>query len=753
MSDRKSEDDLPSAFPESPSPSAPALPAARASTPAPRMSNDPGMAIPGAATTIPDGRLPTPSNAGRTTSGVIDPLLTSVLDDRYRIIRRLGTGGMATVYLAEHMFIGRKVAVKVLHPQLASDDTFVRRFLNEGRAAGTLGHPNIIASTDMGTTPLGQPYLVLEYLEGKDLAQVIDRDGSMPSVRATRIAVQVASALATAHAAKIVHRDLKAENIFLLNRNDRRDEVRVIDFGISKFGSTNATFAGLLIGTPQYMSPEQLSNPSEVDERTDIYALGVIMFQMLTGRLPFTDPTIPGLVSKIAMEMPPDINTIVPNVPPGLSRLVATALSKNPVERPESMSAFEEQLSRYANLSSPSLETPAVDLPFVVPEKPKRSLAPLAAFAAVAVLGVAAMVLKPWESSTPKAAPPPPAVAAAPKPAPAPAVVAAPIAAPVPAPAPVVVAAVEPAVAAPTIVHLKISSPVKKARVAFRGRVQVLPITVDVKPGTTPESVEVTAAGHAGRRFWVTFDHEQMEMNVPLTKGSGVVEASETETAVALGNAPPEEPVPAEPAPVAAMGPAPHHDHTGSGPRHEEPAHHDERPAVEKADPPPAPVVAAAPEKSKPAPAPAGSEKAKAGNVSGELASPPPAPAPVVVAKADPPPPAPTPAPAPTEPEKPKDGFADLNPFDAPDMRNAINSQMSQLKPCSENARKDNNEFQGNVTLTMELNGDGTVATASANAGPGNGKFAACVIKTVRKWSFPKPPNGKARMVFPLFLG
>src|SRR6185436_19341266 len=142
------------------------------------------------------------------------------------------------------------------------DENFVRRFLNEGRAAGTLGHPNIVASTDMGTTPMGQPYLVLEYLEGRDLAAVIERDGALPVVRAARIAVQVASGLASAHAAKIIHRDLKAENIFLISRPDKRDEVRVIDFGISKFGATQSTQAGMLVGTPQYMSPEQLIDPS-----------------------------------------------------------------------------------------------------------------------------------------------------------------------------------------------------------------------------------------------------------------------------------------------------------------------------------------------------------------------------------------------------------------------------------------------------------------------------------------------------------
>jgi outer membrane biosynthesis protein TonB len=700
MSDEKSD---PSAGP-------PPLPSDRAATPAPRASS-------------PSGRLPTP--AGRTTSGVIDPLLNSVLDDRYRIIRRLGTGGMATVYLAEHMFIGRKVAIKILHPQLAGDDNFVRRFLNEGRAAGTLGHPNIIASTDMGTTPLGQPYLVLEYLEGKDLAQVIDRDGAMPHVRAARIGVQVASGLSCAHAAKIIHRDLKAENIFLLNRNDRRDEVRVIDFGISKFGSTNATHAGLLIGTPQYMSPEQLANPSEVDERTDVYALGVIMFQMLSGRLPFTDPTIPGLVARIASEEPPDLAQLAPAVPPGLAKLVSAALSKDPMGRPESMAAFEEQLSRYANLNSPSLELPAIHVEEPLPKKAERKspVLPLAAFGAIAVLGVAAMVLKPWESrEAPAPAPVPAPVAVAPVPLQAPEP--APTPAPVAAPAVAVVAAAEPAPV--TIVHFKVTSPVKKARVAIRGRVQMLPLSIDVKPGSSPESVEVTAPAHTGRRFWVTFDKEDMTLNALLAKGSGVVEASETETAVALGNAPPEALDPVEPVRHHAAA-----------------AKAEEKSVVPEKLEEPAPVAAAAPVT---AAAPAPAEKPVAGPVAGELPAPPPGVA-AETPKAEA-----MPAPAPAAPAA--NAIETINPFESTGMRNAINSQMSSLRLCTEAARKDNASFSGNVTLTVELSPEGAVSTASANAGPGNSKFAACVIRTVRKWSFPKPTGGnKVRMIFPLFLG
>lgn len=670
----------------------PPLPSASA-TPSPSTNGQPGM--PGSA---------------RVASGVTDPLLGNVLDDRYRVIRPLGTGGTASVYLAEHIFIGRKVAIKVLHAQLAAEESFVRRFLNEGRAAGMLGHPNIIASSDMGTTPLGQPYLVLEYLEGKDLAQVVERDGAMPAVRAARIGVQIASALGAAHASKIIHRDLKAENIFLLDRNDRRDEVRVIDFGISKFGSTSSTMAGQVIGTPQYMAPEQISNPSEVDQRADIYGLGVIMFLMLSGRLPFSDPSIPGLVAKIVKETPPDLSALVPNVPAGLARLIASALSKDPSGRPESMAAIEEQLARYANLTSPSMETPAVDLQPAPPKR--RSLMPMAIGAAAVLLGVAAMVLKPWERSAPPAdlEPPSPVAEVIPAPMPEPAAVPAPSPAPAPLPAPApaaVPAPPEPAPAAAlSTVHFTVTSPAKKARVAFRGRVHMLPLETDIKPGSTPESIEVTAPGHAARRFWVTLDKEKIDLAAPLRPGAGVVEASETETAVALGNAPPEALEVAKP---ERRAPAPKRE----------------------------PIAALAPD-----------ERPKSGPVSGELPAPPPPGVQPATPKA---PPVEAPAPAP-EPPKAEE-LKIVNPFEVPDLRNAINGQVASLRPCTEAARKESSDFQANVTVTMEVNADGTVLTASANAGPGNGKFAACVIRTVRKWGFPKQAAVKTRMVFPLILG
>jgi hypothetical protein len=294
-----------------------------------------------------------------------------------------------------------------------------------------------------------------------------------------------------------------------------------------------------------------------------------------------------------------------------------------------------------------------------------------------------------------------------------------PVAVATPAPTP-------PASDAPAVVHFKVSSTAKKARVAFRGRMYMLPLVLDVKPGGAPESVEVTAPGHTGRRFWITFDREALDLTAPLSRGSGVTEATETETAVALGNAPPE-----------ALEP--------------EPARRAPRPAAPSTSATPAAAVAAATPPASGAPTAAGASAPPAGPV----AQPTPAPPPVAEAAA---PKAESAPPKPAEPLLPGESetgeVAVINPFESADMRNAINSQMNTLKACTQAAHQDNPDFSGNVTITIELEPEGTVASASANAGPGNSKFATCLIKTLRKWKFPKPPSGKrTRMIFPLFLG
>ena len=240
------------------------------------------------------------------------PILATgqVLDDRYRIRGILAEGGMGTVFVAEHVLIGRRMAIKVLHRELAHDAKMVKRFMNEALAAGTLGHPNIVEATDMGFTPDRVPYIVYEYLEGSLLTEEVYRINGLPVRRALRIAIQIASALDAAHNAGIVHLDLKSDNVFLTDKAGALDHVKVLDFGISRFmeADTEITQRGLVIGTPEFMAPEQVTSPDTVDKRADIYALGVLLYEMIAGRRPFAgdDPRI--LLYRICNEPPPPLD-------------------------------------------------------------------------------------------------------------------------------------------------------------------------------------------------------------------------------------------------------------------------------------------------------------------------------------------------------------------------------------------------------------------------------------------------------------
>src|SRR5262245_5633615 len=218
-----------------------------------------------------------------------DPLIGQVLGQRYQILRRVARGGMATIYAARHLVINRPVAIKVLLPQFAAEMECVEHFVNEGRAAGTLGHPNIVESTDMGVMADGTPYLVLELLDGVSLDQAIRNGGRFSVARAAHVARQIASALAMAHAHGIIHRDLKSDNVFLVDRPGASDYVKVFDFGISKHLGRRTTGEASISGTPDFMPPEQIRDPHGVDERSDIYSLGMVLYHMLAGVLPWED--------------------------------------------------------------------------------------------------------------------------------------------------------------------------------------------------------------------------------------------------------------------------------------------------------------------------------------------------------------------------------------------------------------------------------------------------------------------------------
>jgi serine/threonine-protein kinase len=269
----------------------------------------------------------------------------------YRAVSLLGEGGMGSVYLAEHPEIGRKVAVKVLRTEFNRDAQLLGRFLNEARAANAIRHPNIIEILDSGTTEAGMPYLVMELLEGESLGARLHRLGRLPLGIALELTYQTASALGAAHRKGIVHRDLKPDNLFVVpeTMDVARERIKVLDFGIAKLqahphGDSVKTRTGALMGTPVYMSPEQCLGTKELDHRTDIYSLGVILFEMLCGRPPFVSTGFGELVNMHLNTAPPAPRAIAPSTPPAVEMLIMQMLAKNPEERPASMSDVQDAI-------------------------------------------------------------------------------------------------------------------------------------------------------------------------------------------------------------------------------------------------------------------------------------------------------------------------------------------------------------------------------------------------------------------------
>ncbi|HEY1556505.1 MAG TPA: serine/threonine-protein kinase [Kofleriaceae bacterium] len=294
-------------------------------------------------------------------------------------MRPLDRGGMGTVFLAQHVLLKRELAIKVLHSELASDTDVVKRFMNEARAAGTLGHPNIVESTDMGFTDKGVPYIVFEFLEGTLLVDEVFRNGGLPIRRSLRIANQIASALQAAHNAGIVHRDLKSENVFLVNSEHRPDIVKVIDFGISRFADAeiDSSARGMVMGTPEFMAPEQILTPDHVDHRVDIYALGVIFYEMLSGKRPFRNEGDAQLtLQQVVHEPPPPLH--VPEAPPGLAEMIVEKLlAKEADKRYQSMKELQGAIEAFYSIVRPSnsvtplsISIPIISVPGVTPELP-----------------------------------------------------------------------------------------------------------------------------------------------------------------------------------------------------------------------------------------------------------------------------------------------------------------------------------------------------------------------------------------------
>jgi serine/threonine-protein kinase len=274
------------------------------------------------------------------------------LEGRYRILRKLGEGGMGTVFEAEHTALGKRIAVKMLHAHVAKLPDAVRRFAREARAAAEIGHPNIVEVFDTGTH-LGEPFLVMELLRGETLAERLSRPEAVACAEACRVLGCVLSALASAHAKGIIHRDLKPENVFLTDGLGAPG-VKLLDFGISKFRRSGATLEqttqeGVPLGTPAYMAPEQWMGRRDIDHRADLFAVGVMLYELLTGGLPYEGANQAELFLEIVRgtSVPEAPSALEPDVPAALDAVLLRALERDPARRFTSAREFLDALRPY----------------------------------------------------------------------------------------------------------------------------------------------------------------------------------------------------------------------------------------------------------------------------------------------------------------------------------------------------------------------------------------------------------------------
>jgi serine/threonine protein kinase/tellurite resistance protein len=276
-----------------------------------------------------------------------DSLIGVVLAERYKVLERIGEGGMGSVYVGQHVTLGKRVALKVLKQEMCHDKTIVERFFREARATSSIEHENVVEISDFGVTPSGSAFFVMEFLRGQELAQLMEDAGAIPWARAKNIILQVARALAAAHENGIVHRDMKPGNVFLISRGGRDDFVKVLDFGIAKIDHEAAlTRAGMVFGTASYMAPEQATG-LPVDGRADMYALACLAFELLTGRLPFTATHPIKMLNCHIREPAPSLRTVAPElgIPEAVDVVILRALNKRPDDRFKDMHAFAEALA------------------------------------------------------------------------------------------------------------------------------------------------------------------------------------------------------------------------------------------------------------------------------------------------------------------------------------------------------------------------------------------------------------------------
>ena len=711
-----------------------------------------------------------------------ESLIGQLIDGRYRVSREIAVGGMGVVYEAKHVKIGRSVAIKVLHRDMAGDAEVVGRFLNEARAMGTIGHPNIVACTDFGELPGHLPYLVLEYLDGRTLGDEIAASGPMPVVRALRIGIQVASALEAAHARGVIHRDLTSGNVFLTKTDGDWDHVKVLDFGISKFlmatESSPKTRRGFTMGTPEFMAPEQVTHPDVVDARVDIYSLGVILYQMLSGKTPFGGVPVQTLFLQVVNELPPPIER--EDIPEEVLALLDRALAKSPGDRFADMTELGAELAhlapqpsaggdysgrveaiasvgnpRPATGSRPALRTttglrqPVTSVSSAYLAARRTSLVEMAAAkagggepaprssrrplllgaiglaAAAAVAGIVAN--RGHDSSSIRTGP----------------VASAPAAAGSATPAPV------------GPMRLQVTSATPNARVTFRARVHQLPYSAEVAADSKPEVVEITAPGREGRRFWLTIDHP-MRLSLDLSPGRGILEASTEEALVALGERP-AEPTADESTSDASGG---RHSSTSShrlaarskvvvaavvGAKKQGPTGAPVPPAPESPSGPPAPAAATSPPTA-PAPEPA-------------IAAPPPPrapapepPPPPVVAKAQSAAARPAPAAATTTSSPPVARGPVVGTIDAAKVQEVFREHAVDVQRCHQRAKIDNSDIHGKLTMKIAISTSGQViGTTTESSNLKSATLEACIAAAVKGWPFP-PAIGAPSSISHVFV-
>jgi eukaryotic-like serine/threonine-protein kinase len=345
------------------------------------------------------GRAPTPGSARPTPPPAPPPsgkspaatgsgahrrnLIGRTVDGKYRFISVLGEGGMGTVFEAENILLGRSVAVKVLHPQQARKTVAVKRFHQEARAAGKIGHPNICEVYDLGTLEDGAPFLVMEKLVGVTLADRIGQDGGLPFEECIDVVNQVLSGLVAAHDKGIVHRDIKPENVFLTQRAGCPPLVKLLDFGVSKMIAPDAeeldlTRTGMVMGTPFYMSPEQARGDRNLDARVDLWACGVILYEALTGRRPFIAANYNALLLQILTATPRPARELRPQMPEGFDAVLDRAMARAREQRYPSAVLFQRDLAtlraRHFEANAPQMRARSQPPPPPPPMVAPRSL-------------------------------------------------------------------------------------------------------------------------------------------------------------------------------------------------------------------------------------------------------------------------------------------------------------------------------------------------------------------------------------------